>query len=346
MAKVTGQQTGERLNRRFSSDMGIYFREWRGKTVVASKPKKKTPKLSERNQVSVQKFKDAAVLAKNAAPSQQIAADHLTKGTQYFARDLIYMAMYGTLATIELDDGRKLFSVAANQNVSELIDALAQRVGEMLFRNVDGWEPIPVGPDNYVLTLVDGRPMWQPAQGGGGGGLMTGLNQFGAVMGRSTGIAQAYGQPFIPRARLLLHDYSAILQPNLTGWSGGAFLLRLETDQPDSPIAEFIDLQEPTDIPNGMMTRLETAFVDPIELSPNFCYVAGIARPAGAPTPRPNIGLWNEGISVISWNTPVNLPPRLLAWSAGNFNVAQSRTSESANWGAAYISASIAPDEA
>lgn len=163
--------TGERLNRRPSFKDRFYIREWRGKQIVQAKPRRGRKELSERQQIAVDKFKQAAILAKTCAPSQQITADALTKNTQFFARDLIYMAMYGTLAAIQLDDGRKLFSVAANQNVSDLIDALAQRVGEMLFRNVDGWEPIPVGEPDDVLTFRDGRPQWLPASGGGGAGI-------------------------------------------------------------------------------------------------------------------------------------------------------------------------------
>lgn len=172
MAKVTGQQTGERLARRFSSNAGVYIREWRGKQVVQSKPKRKGVKLSERQALAVDKFRQAAELVKQVAPSQQITADEITRNTQYFARDVLFMAMYGTLGHIALDDGRKLFSVAANQNVSELLDAIAQSVGELMFRNVEGWEPVETGNPDDVLTFRDGRPQWLPNSGGGGSGVM------------------------------------------------------------------------------------------------------------------------------------------------------------------------------
>src|SRR5690606_32805138 len=99
------------------------------------------------------------------------------------------------------------------QNVSLLIDALAQQVGEMLFRNTDGWEPIAIGNPGEVLTFQDGRPVWLPASGGAGGGYFDGATMYAQQVGVETNTAASQGTLATANAAMEVSRMTAIISP-------------------------------------------------------------------------------------------------------------------------------------
>lgn len=145
---------------------------WRGKLRVRSWPRKAT--AEERSKAADQHewFRQANTLAKYAAPQDQLIARALSEGTPLMPRDLFLAAMAGRFIQQVEIDGQRYYSMAARQDVSELLDILGYQPGAMLLRQPEGWEVILPGPDGYLLTSegVDQPPRWLPPPAGGGGG--------------------------------------------------------------------------------------------------------------------------------------------------------------------------------
>ena len=99
---------------------------------------------------------------------QQEFSRELARRTTLNQRDLLMMALFGRIGTIVLTTGRKLYSMASVRDVSNLLDALSQIPGTMLYRGANIWQPIAGGADGDVLTWQPGDiPQWAAGAGGG-----------------------------------------------------------------------------------------------------------------------------------------------------------------------------------
>lgn len=92
------------------------------------------------------------------------------KGTPLLPRDLMIQVMYNRFATLNLEDGRRIFPMTAVQDVSESFDVIAQLQGEMMARGEYFWQPITAGQPGQVLTFgnVGQLPAWTAPAGGAG----------------------------------------------------------------------------------------------------------------------------------------------------------------------------------
>jgi len=115
-------------------------------------------------------FKQANLLAKYADPMSQARAIEMTKGSGMYPRDVLLKAMRGRLYFWSTPDGWKWYSVAAIQDVSDSLDALAQVVGSVLVRATDRWRSVVPGAIGQVLTYqgAAAAPIWAGAGGGAG----------------------------------------------------------------------------------------------------------------------------------------------------------------------------------
>jgi len=140
----------------------------RGVLRVRKWPKKRGTPTSAKQLFWIDWFKQANLLAKYADPIQQVRAMEMTKHSGMYPRDVLLKAMRGRLYTWVDTDGWIWFPMAAVQDVSDSLDAIAQTVGDLLVRAADRWRPITAGPINEVLTAKGPGvlPVWQ-APGGG-----------------------------------------------------------------------------------------------------------------------------------------------------------------------------------
>jgi hypothetical protein len=100
---------------------------------------------------------------------QRHFAQQLSARTQLAAQDFLYLALFGRIGHLVRVDGRKVYSLAAVQDVSSLLDTIGQLKNNILVRGETWWEPIPDGTPGQVLTIkVDGSIGWADAAGGGG----------------------------------------------------------------------------------------------------------------------------------------------------------------------------------
>ena len=114
-------------------------------------------------------FRQANFLAKYADAMSHARAIEMTTGTPLYPRDVLLAAMRGRLYSWVDETGWRWFPVAAQGDVSESLDVLAQTIGSVLVRAVDRWRSPPAGDVDDVLTYKGALtpPVWQ-APGGGG----------------------------------------------------------------------------------------------------------------------------------------------------------------------------------
>lgn len=144
----------------------------RGVLRVRKWPKKYGKARSALQQYWIDWFRQANLLAKYADGAQQARAIAMTKGSGLYPRDVMLKAMRGRLYTWADTTGWKWYPMAAIQDVSDSLDALAQTVGSILVRASDRWRDAAAGIAGDVLTNMGPgvAPEWQPAAGGGGFG--------------------------------------------------------------------------------------------------------------------------------------------------------------------------------
>lgn len=153
----------------------------RGVLRVRKWPKKRGTPRSAAQRWWIDWFKQANLLAKYASDMDQARAIEMTKGSGMYPRDVLLKAMRGRLYFWADETGWKWYSVAAQQDVSNSLDALGQTVGSILVRALDRWRPPVPGNINDVMTYKGDTapPVWAAPGGGGmsfGGALVTSLS--------------------------------------------------------------------------------------------------------------------------------------------------------------------------
>ncbi len=143
----------------------------RGVLRVRRWPKKTGTPKSETQLWWIDWFRQANLLAKYADGMSQVRAKQMTKGSGMYPRDVLLKAMRGRLYFWIDQDGWKWYSVAAQNDISESLDVLAQAIGSVLVRAADRWRAPPPAAIGDVLTYqgITAPAVWLPAGGGGGG---------------------------------------------------------------------------------------------------------------------------------------------------------------------------------
>lgn len=172
---------------------GMVFAKW---------PKKRGPAKSAAQQQSQDDFKAATVIVKNMDPLLIDFAAEVSIGAPLLPRDLLMMFLYGRGIYIILPSGRKLFSMAAYQDVSLLFDAICQIPGGMFVRGADWWTFVPPGlPGDALITDPTGEIRWGPAVNGGGKPWWREPPSMSpGVTGQGTGNNAFGGTPFLAEA--------------------------------------------------------------------------------------------------------------------------------------------------
>jgi hypothetical protein len=115
----------------------------RGRPRVRAWPKKRGRPKSQKQLDAILQFSAYQWVAKNADPRMLYAAGEATRGTPFYPRDLLTMAMSGRLFTIDFPGERSLYSMAQRRDVSESLDILASTPGYTLVRGPQFWQGVP-----------------------------------------------------------------------------------------------------------------------------------------------------------------------------------------------------------
>lgn len=172
MAKIPPESiTGP--NRGLSIKGVGYTREWRGKLIWQRWPVRQPTPRTPLEKETITTFSVASTATLYFDPFQLDFANAVARQTTLLPRDLLMMALYNRGTLIVQEDGRKLYSMAALQDVSDLLDTIGQVPGDMMYRGTTWWTRLPVGNAGDFLQLdVDQHPFWGPSGNDGGAGYM------------------------------------------------------------------------------------------------------------------------------------------------------------------------------
>jgi len=142
----------------------------RGVMRVRKWPRKRGTPTSAAQLFWIDWFRQANLLAKYADAASMRAAIELTKGSRWYPRDILLMAMRGRLLWLTDTTGWKWYPMAAIQDLSDSLDILSQTVGKLLVRATDRWRAAVEGSPGDVLTQgpAGQPPSFQPSAGAGG----------------------------------------------------------------------------------------------------------------------------------------------------------------------------------
>lgn len=115
-------------------------------------------------------FRQAQWASKYWPAQMQVQCAEAVKGTPLMPRDIMTMIMAGRAFMWVSEDGWKVYSVAARNDVSESLDVLSQYPGSILYRGTTVWEATIAPARNYILVSNDPGegPEWKPLTGSGG----------------------------------------------------------------------------------------------------------------------------------------------------------------------------------
>ncbi len=135
----------------------------RGVTRVRAWPKKRGKIKSPLQQHWVDWFRAANFAAKYASSYDISRAKELTEGTRWYPRDLLLKAMRGRLFWWTDENGQNWFPAAIVSDITDTLDVLADKIGDILVRASDRWRAPPAGAEGDVLTYHPASPPdWQP----------------------------------------------------------------------------------------------------------------------------------------------------------------------------------------
>lgn len=127
-------------------------------------------------------YTEFGIAAHWASNTQDIDIDtgiFLAKNSQYVWRDILIKAMYGNLYEFRNLDGTiwtRVRDVAPNAQL--ILDLVTTTPGSIIYRDIDGWHGLGPTTNGYVLSFLNGQPLWIPSAIAGGTG--TQLNLFTA----------------------------------------------------------------------------------------------------------------------------------------------------------------------
>lgn len=167
-------------------DLGVW-KTRRGQPVFQKMPPKQPVPRTFAEKVNRDTFAYSAQVAPLMDAYQQQFARELAKITQLLPRDFLFIALFGRVGTFVRSDGTKIYSMAAMQDVSVTLDAIAQLKGQIMVRGETWWEGVPSGAPGQVLKVQpDGSIAW--SDGGGSGGAQWWMEQPPLVPTTNSGI--------------------------------------------------------------------------------------------------------------------------------------------------------------
>lgn len=134
-------------------DGNLYFQRW---------PRKQPTARTAAEQFNRDALQVSTQIVKLMDSYQINFARELAAKSQLASQDFLYIALFGRIGHMVRRDGKKVFSMAAKQSVSQLLDAIWQNKGGILVRGDTWWDPLAVGNPDQVLTVqADGSLAWE-----------------------------------------------------------------------------------------------------------------------------------------------------------------------------------------
>lgn len=223
--------------------------------------------------------KAARFTAYMSAGSQEFARQ-LAQESKLLPRDFLLIALFNRIGYVVFKDGRKVFSMVAVQDVSNLLDAIGQVPGDLLLRGTDWWERLPAGAVGASLIIgLDGRPLWVPAGPAPSSGQLfmsapfLNPNGGGATIGAGTFI----GLPILPSADTVLTGLKIVGTA-----AGSGRKLTAGIYQPSAAALNGATLKQSSAIISAVAGLNTLPFAAPFTALKDTFYFIGIAVTAGS----------------------------------------------------------------
>lgn len=120
---------------------------------VRAWPKKRGRNLNPKTQAQNDLFRECSWAIKYLPGIVQRQCAAAVAGTPLLPRDLMMQILYGRLFAVKLPDGRRIYPMAARQDISESLDILGQVPGMILIRGEDFWEQLALGDPFSLLSV-------------------------------------------------------------------------------------------------------------------------------------------------------------------------------------------------
>lgn len=171
---------GVTKNRRPAFKGTLVQRVSHGREVVSKWPKKQGKATLAKTKDNRDWFRAASYAAKYLDPKTQKILASMRVGTPILPRDLAFAMFAGRLFSFKLQDGRKIYSMAAMQDISESLDVIGQLPGSMLWRGPEWWtySTAPAKAGLFLQSQPNGAP---PAWASAAGGVIAGSYQLPAT---------------------------------------------------------------------------------------------------------------------------------------------------------------------
>jgi len=152
---------------------GIIIRPWRGRLIAQKAPKGHKRPRSGKEEANRLWFTYAAQAWK--CLPWQIKARYMEQGRNPWLqpRDVFTAELASRLFSLSLPDGRVLYPIKAERDMSQSLDVFSQNIGAMLVRGRDRWQSLEPGAPGNVLTAHGPGEIvsWEEPSGGPGGGV-------------------------------------------------------------------------------------------------------------------------------------------------------------------------------
>lgn len=131
-----------------------YTRNINGKIYWSKWPVSQKSARTAKEQASRDLFAVAARVTLYMSAPEQAFARELADETKLLPRDLLMISLFGRVGTVINPDGRKVYSMAALQDVSDLLDAIIQIPGAIIFRGPERWQGLTIGEEGQSLVVL------------------------------------------------------------------------------------------------------------------------------------------------------------------------------------------------
>lgn len=145
---------------------GVGYSRWMNGRLYWSKwPRSQKSARTPREADARKLFAMAARATLYMSAQEQTFARDLAAATKLLPRDFLMICLFQRAFTLVRKDGTKVFSMASMQDISAVLDAIAQIENSMLVRGEAFWEALLPGTPGQALVIDgDGRPVWGGVQ--------------------------------------------------------------------------------------------------------------------------------------------------------------------------------------
>lgn len=287
MAKVTRPLESKRLP---ATQGRLLFYERAGRIIVGKWPRKRPENLTDpRVRPQIDRFTEAMRVIRVMPGVDHYLAHFLTKGSPWYPSDYLIKLLHGTLFGTLIVDGKRIFPMAARDDLSAWLDALGPYDGGLLIRQNGVWTTLQPGADGRVLTMQNGLPTWMPAAGGGSTFIFPAVSYTDSFPNFDNTAHNFKGVHFQATRPLRLHAITALVQPGTNTEIAAAVIEITAIDANTWTAGNLIATTTAIQAPTAGRYQATWDLPTPIDWPQDASWGILIYRPGAAPSSSTNM---------------------------------------------------------